>query len=57
MDSKRADSRRPNDVTSLNCLNKSTPPNVLKQLISHPLTDNGLKAFLDDWKMTGQSIA
>ena len=33
------------------------PPNVLKQLISHPLTDNGLKAFLDDWKMTGQSIA
>ena len=32
------------------------PPNVLKQLISHPLTDNGLKAFLDDWKLTGQSI-
>ena len=32
------------------------PPNVLKQLISHPLTDNGLKAFLEDWKMTGQSI-
>ena len=32
------------------------PPNVLKQLINHPLTDNGLKAFLDDWKMTGQSI-
>jgi len=32
------------------------PPNVLKQLISHPLTDNGLKAFLDDWKQTGQSI-
>ena len=33
------------------------PPNVLKQLIIHPLTDNGLKAFLDDWKKTGQSIA
>ena len=32
------------------------PPNVLKQLISHPLTDKGLKAFLDDWKQTGQSI-
>ena len=28
------------------------PPNVLKQLINHPLTDNGLKAFLEDWKMT-----
>ena len=32
------------------------PPNVLKQLINHPLTDNGLQAFLEDWKMTGQSI-
>jgi transaldolase len=32
------------------------PSNVLKQLISHPLTDNGLKTFLDDWKLTGQSI-
>ena len=32
------------------------PPNVLKQLINHPLTDNGLKAFLEDWKRKGQSI-
>ena len=32
------------------------PANVLKQLIHHPLTDNGLKVFLADWKMTGQSI-
>jgi transaldolase len=32
------------------------PANVLKQLIHHPLTDNGLKVFLEDWKMTGQSI-
>ena len=32
------------------------PPNVLKQLITHPLTENGLQAFLDDWKDTGQSI-
>jgi transaldolase len=28
------------------------PANVLKQLIHHPLTDNGLKVFLEDWKMT-----
>ena len=28
------------------------PANILKQLIHHPLTDNGLKAFLEDWKMT-----
>jgi transaldolase len=32
------------------------PPNVLRQLISHPLTDKGLTAFLDDWRKTGQSI-
>ena len=32
------------------------PAAVLKQLIHHPLTDNGLKVFLEDWKMTGQSI-
>ena len=32
------------------------PANILKQLIHHPLTENGLKAFLEDWKMTGQSI-
>lgn len=32
------------------------PPNVLKLLITHPLTENGLKAFLEDWKKTGQSI-
>ncbi len=32
------------------------PPTVLKQLIAHPLTQNGLQAFLEDWKKTGQSI-
>ena len=26
------------------------PFNVLKKLAAHPLTDKGLKAFLDDWK-------
>jgi transaldolase len=34
----------------------TVPPNVLRQLFKHVLTDNGLKAFLDDWKKTGQSI-
>jgi transaldolase len=33
------------------------PPNVLRQLITHPLTDKGLAVFLDDWKKTGQKIA
>ncbi len=32
------------------------PPSVIKQLYSHPLTDKGLAAFVDDWKKTGQSI-
>lgn len=32
------------------------PPNVIRQLYSHPLTDKGLVAFVEDWKKTGQSI-
>lgn len=32
------------------------PPNVLRQLYAHPLTDKGLAAFLSDWAKTGQSI-
>jgi len=32
------------------------PAKVFKQLVKHPLTDNGLDAFLKDWQSTGQSI-
>jgi transaldolase len=32
------------------------PPNVLRQMFAHPLTDKGLAAFVADWKSTGQSI-
>ncbi len=32
------------------------PPKVVYELYEHPLTDKGLKAFLDDWSKTGQSI-
>ena len=32
------------------------PPSVLKQLVSHPLTDKGLAAFVKDWQSTGQTI-
>ncbi len=32
------------------------PPEVLRSLISHPLTDKGLEAFLADWQKSGQSI-
>lgn len=34
----------------------TAPPGVLKSLVNHPLTDKGLKAFLDDWSKTGQKI-
>ena len=34
----------------------TVPPGVLKSLANHPLTDKGLKAFLDDWSKTGQKI-
>ncbi|GLQ07861.1 fructose-6-phosphate aldolase [Sneathiella chinensis] len=34
----------------------TVPPQVLKQLVSHPLTDKGLAAFLADWEKTGQKI-
>ena len=32
------------------------PPNVVYDLYEHELTEKGLKAFLDDWAKTGQSI-
>lgn len=32
------------------------PPSVIKQLVSHPLTDKGLATFLADWQKTGQKI-
>ena len=32
------------------------PPDVLRKLINHPLTDKGLDAFLADWAKTGQAI-
>ncbi len=32
------------------------PPDVLRRLAKHPLTDRGLEVFLNDWQGTGQSI-
>jgi transaldolase len=32
------------------------PPEVIRKLYNHPLTDIGLAAFVEDWKKTGQSI-
>lgn len=32
------------------------PPDVLRKLAHHPLTDKGLEVFLKDWENTGQAI-
>ncbi len=34
----------------------TAPPSVIRQLVKHPLTDNGIKAFMADWEKTGQKI-
>jgi transaldolase len=41
--------RRGADVVTL-------PPKIIRQMYSHPLTDKGLAAFLEDWAKTGQTI-
>ncbi len=34
----------------------TAPPNVIKAMASHPLTDKGLDQFVKDWAKTGQKI-
>ncbi len=34
----------------------TAPPDVIKKLANHPLTDKGLEQFLADWAKTGQNI-
>jgi transaldolase len=34
----------------------TVPPSVIWQLFKHPLTENGIKAFMDDWAKSGQKI-
>ncbi|TMM55260.1 fructose-6-phosphate aldolase [Sulfitobacter sabulilitoris] len=34
----------------------TAPPEVIKKLASHPLTDKGLEQFMADWAKTGQQI-
>ena len=34
----------------------TVPPDVLRKLANHTLTDKGLAAFLADWEKTGQAI-
>ena len=51
--------RNPNhviDAAKMGAHVATLPPNVLRQLYAHPLTDKGLAVFLADWAKTGQSI-
>ena len=34
----------------------TAPPDVIRKMAEHPLTDKGLDAFLADWAKTGQKI-
>ena len=34
----------------------TAPPDVIRKMAQHPLTDKGLDAFLKDWAATGQNI-
>jgi transaldolase len=34
----------------------TAPPDVIKKMVNHPLTDKGLEVFLKDWEKTGQTI-
>lgn len=34
----------------------TAPPSVMRKLADHPLTANGLDAFMKDWAKTGQNI-
>src|SRR3954464_7237830 len=44
------------DAAKLGADVMTAPPAVIRQLFRHPLTDNGIKAFLADWEKTGQKI-
>ena len=51
--------RSPNHVTQVALAGSDVatiPPDVIKKLANHPLTNAGIDGFLKDWKATGQSI-
>lgn len=51
--------RSPNHVTQVALVGADVatiPPDVIKKLANHPLTNAGIDGFLKDWKATGQSI-
>ncbi len=43
------------DAATIGAHIATIPPDVLKKMISHPLTDKGVKTFLEDWKKVPKS--
>ncbi|NGP17336.1 MULTISPECIES: fructose-6-phosphate aldolase [Devosia] len=51
--------RSPNHVTEAALAGADVatiPPDVIKKLVNHPLTNSGIDGFVKDWAGTGQSI-
>ena len=51
--------RSPNHVTQVALAGADVatiPPDVIKKLVNHPLTNAGIEGFVKDWAGTGQSI-
>ncbi|MFM9890459.1 MAG: fructose-6-phosphate aldolase [Rickettsiales bacterium] len=44
------------DAAKLGAHVATIPAAIIKQLVSHPLTDRGLDQFLKDWAATGQKL-
>ncbi|NYS24255.1 fructose-6-phosphate aldolase [Rhodobacteraceae bacterium 2376] len=44
------------DVARIGADVMTAPPEVIRKLASHPLTDAGLATFMKDWEKTGQKI-
>ena len=44
------------DCALAGCDVVTAPPQVIRDLVKHPLTDKGLAAFVADWAKTGQKI-
>jgi transaldolase len=44
------------DAAKLGAHVATMPPDVLEKMVKHPLTDTGLKRFLDDWQKAGLKL-
>ncbi|MCC5982511.1 MAG: fructose-6-phosphate aldolase [Oceanicaulis sp.] len=42
------------EAARIGCDAATLPPKIFDSMVAHPLTDAGLKAFLEDWNKTGR---